>query len=142
MARRGVRSALLGRDQINLSMLADEVDPAAPQAYVKPGEVKFSKVEHQVMLWDVLTGSVHEHLAVVRLQKVWRRRRAGRLAEDHEFLKYVDPASGEFYFTKRDDPSYVTWSVPAVVGGLDARRDDAHGAEASPRLAALLPSHH
>ena len=58
MARRGVRSALLGRDQINLSMLADEVDPAAPQAYVKPGEVKFSKVEHQVMLWDVLTGSL------------------------------------------------------------------------------------
>ena len=117
MARRAGRAALMGRDSIKVDMTG-EYDPTVPQAYVKPGEVKFSAVDREVMLWEVLTGGIEEHMAVVRLQKLWRKKRRAALLETHEFQKYVDPKSGEFYYTKRDDPQYVTWAIPKVVGGL------------------------
>ena len=119
MARRGgQRSALMGRDAMQLNMMAEVEDPTLPQAYAKPGDVKFSKVDRPLMLWEVLTGSVHEHMATVKLQSIWRKKRRRLQLETHEFRKYVDARSGEFFYTKRDDPAYSTWSIPQVVGGL------------------------
>ncbi|KAH8095105.1 hypothetical protein JL720_2381 [Aureococcus anophagefferens] len=119
MARRGgQRSALMGRDAMQLNMMAEVEDPTLPQACAKPGDVKFSKVDRPLMLWEVLTGSVHEHMATVKLQSIWRKKRRRLQLETHEFQKYVDARSGEFYYTKRDDPAYSTWSIPQVVGGL------------------------
>ena len=112
------RAALMGRDAIGLNMMAEVQDPQTPQAYIKPGDVKFSKVDRETMLWDVLTGSVHEHMATVKLQKVWRRKWRSQMLDAHEFKKFVDPRSGEFYYTKRDDPDYSTWSVPMTISDL------------------------
>lgn len=97
MARRGgQRSALMGRDAMQLNMMAEVEDPTLPQAYAKPGDVKFSKVDRPLMLWEVLTGSVHEHMATVKLQSIWRKKRRRLQLETHEFQKYVDAHSGEY----------------------------------------------
>ncbi|KAH8060185.1 hypothetical protein JL722_5147 [Aureococcus anophagefferens] len=57
-------------------------------------------------------------MATVKLQSIWRKKRRRLQLETHEFQKYVDARSGEYYYTKRDDPAYSTWSIPQVVGGL------------------------
>ena len=109
---------LMGRDAIGLNMMAEVQDPQTPQAYVKPGDVKFSKVDRETMLWDVLTGSS---------MSTWRRsscRRSGgaewrsQMLDTHEFKKFVDPRSGEFYLHEAGRPDYSTWSVPMTISDL------------------------
>ncbi|KAH8053274.1 hypothetical protein JL720_14755 [Aureococcus anophagefferens] len=106
MARRGgQRSALMGRDAMQLNMMAEVEDPTLPQARAKPGDVKFSKVDRPLMLWEVLTGSVHEHMATVKLQSIWRKKRRRLQLETHEFQKY--PPEPEFASALRLERAHI-----------------------------------
>ena len=78
---------------------------------------------------DSMFDSATERLAVVRLQRVTRAKRRTRLLEHHDFSKFVDPASGSYYYVKKDDPAYTTWSVPfgdVPLQPLDATRAQTH----------------
>ena len=46
------------------------------------------------------------------VQRWWRRKKRDILLEHHEFTKWLDPASGHYYYVKRDDPEYTTWAKP------------------------------
>lgn len=50
--------------------------------------------------------------AAVVIQRRWRERRKKRLLEEHEFTKWLDAESGEYYYVHRHDPTYTTWSRP------------------------------
>ncbi|KAJ8609631.1 hypothetical protein CTAYLR_006267 [Chrysophaeum taylorii] len=63
--------------------------------------------------------SVGHACALGALQRRWReRRRQYLLIEYHEFTKYLDPASGQFYYVHRGE-GYSTWARPGGGGGGD-----------------------
>ena len=79
------------------------------------GSVRFVAREEAVrlMVWDWCTGNEQELDAIERIQKNWRKGRRMKLLQRHPYKKHVTP-DGTFFYSKRDDPSQVTWCAPHV----------------------------
>ena len=79
------------------------------------GSVRFVHKEEAVrlMVWDWCTGNEQELDAIERIQKNWRKGRRMKLLQRHPYKKHVTP-DGTFFYSKRDDPSQVTWCAPHV----------------------------
>ena len=79
------------------------------------GSVRFVPKEEAVrlMVWDWCTGNEEELDAILRIQKNWRKSRRMKLLQRHPYRKHVTP-DGTFFYSKRDDPSQVTWCAPHV----------------------------
>ena len=79
------------------------------------GSVRFVHKEEAVraMVWDWCTGNEQETDAILRIQKNWRKGRRMKLLQRHPYKKHVTP-DGTFFYSKRDDPSSVTWCAPHV----------------------------
>ena len=79
------------------------------------GSVRFVHKEEAVraMVWDWVSGNPQELNAVERIQKNWRKGRRMKLLQRHPYKKHVTP-DGTFFYSKRDDPSQVTWCAPHV----------------------------
>lgn len=79
------------------------------------GSVRFVAREEavRVMVWDWCTGNEQELDAIERIQKNWRKGRRMKLLQRHPYKKHVTP-DGTFFYSKRDDPSQVTWCAPHV----------------------------
>ena len=65
------------------------------------------------MVWDWVSGNKEELDAILRIQKNWRKGRRMKLLQRHPYKKHVTP-DGTFFYSKRDDPSQVTWCAPHV----------------------------
>ena len=79
------------------------------------GSVRFVHKEEAVrlMVWDWVSGNEQELDAILRIQKNWRKGRRMKLLQRHPYKKHVTP-DGTFFYSKRDDPSQVTWCAPHV----------------------------
>ena len=79
------------------------------------GSVRFVPKEEAVrlMVWDWVSGNKEELDAIERIQKNWRKSRRMKLLQRHPYRKHVTP-DGTFFYSKRDDPSQVTWCAPHV----------------------------